>query len=192
MNDMPMWMDDDILHAWWADREGTVLAGEYPGDKSAAASTRRKLSLLIASGVGAIIDLTHDTDGLASYEEQMREVAAERGAQLRRIAHPILDVNVTTAEHYDRIVDDMEAELSAGRKVFIHCWGGVGRTGTVVGIWHVRRGLDPTAALERIADARRGTRKKDRVAPETPRQVEAIRAAHARYRAAARQGGPQS
>lgn len=101
---------------------------------------------------------------------------------MERLSHPIRDVNVTTAEHYDHIVADIERALEAGRKVFIHCWGGVGRTGTVVGIWHVHRGLDPDAAMSSIAQARAGTRKDNRDAPETPRQIEAIREAHARRR----------
>jgi hypothetical protein len=58
----------------------------------------------------------------------------------RRLSHPIRDMNVTTAERYDRIIADIERELAAGRRVYIHCWGGVGRTGTVVGIWHVHQG----------------------------------------------------
>ncbi len=37
----------------------------------------------------------------------------------------------------------------------MHCWGGVGRTGTVVGCWLVRHGLDDGDAIARIATLRR-------------------------------------
>jgi hypothetical protein len=179
-NDRPVWAHDAFFHAWWADAEGKVLAGEYPGQKNDVAGTREKLSLLAAAGVGTIIDLTHPTDRLEGYEQHLRDGTADCGGELRRVAHPIPDVSVTSAEHYERIVADIENALAAGQKVFIHCWGGVGRTGTVVGIWHVHRGLDPDTALDRIAEARQGTRKWDRRAPETPEQRQAILAAHAR------------
>jgi protein-tyrosine phosphatase len=99
---------------------------------------------------------------------------------IKRLSHPIRDMNVTTAERYDRIIADIERQLAAGRRVYIHCWGGVGRTGTVVGIWHVHQGHDPVTALELIREARAGTRKGERPSPETERQVAAIREAHAR------------
>jgi len=107
-------------------------------------------------------------------------VAAEQGIAFERLSHPIPDQGVTSPEHYDRIMADIERALAGGRKVFVHCWGGIGRTGTVVGIWHVHRGHSPEAALERIAAARRGTIKAGRPSPENPAQIEAIRQAHAR------------
>jgi hypothetical protein len=180
MHERAMWEHDEFFHAWWADTEGRVLAGEYPGHRGDDDNTQQKLSLLEAAGVRTIIDLTHEADRLSPYEQHFPASADGGATMLRRLSHPIPDVSVTTAEHYDRIVADIEAELAAGRKVFIHCWGGVGRTGTVVGIWHVHRGLDPDTALERIAAARRGTRKEDRDSPETSEQREAIRAAYAR------------
>jgi protein-tyrosine phosphatase len=88
---------------------------------------------------------------------------------------------VTTPAHYDRILADISQALATGDKVYIHCWGGIGRTGTVVGIWHVSRGHAPDAALARIKAARQGTMKAGRDAPENDRQVNSIRAAHRRY-----------
>jgi len=174
------WEHDEFFHAWWADAEGRVLGGEFPGDRAEPDITRLKLELLARAGVGTIIDLTDDNDRLIGYVEHLPAVAAEQGIELRRISHPIPDVNVTTPEHYDRIVADIEESLAGGGKVFIHCWGGVGRTGTVVGVWHVSRGCSPEAALEQIAAARVGTKKGNRSSPETSRQVEAIREAAAR------------
>jgi len=63
---------------------------------------------------------------------------------------------------------------AAVRGVFVHCWGGVGRTGTVVGCWHVARGTTADEALEKIAVARLGTRKAVRESPEMPGQVDMI------------------
>ncbi len=177
------WEHDEFFHGWWADAEGRVLGGEFPGDRDDPDIARLKLALLARAGVGTIIDLTDEEDRLTPYDEHLRAVAAEQGIELRRIAHPIPDMGVTTPEHYDRIVADIEQSLDAGGKVFVHCWGGVGRTGTVVGVWHVFHGCSAEAALERIAAARKGTMKGERPSPETAAQIEAIREAAARRKA---------
>lgn len=177
-----LWEHDLDLHAWWADAEGRVLAGEYPGHRNDPAATRRKLRLLADAGIGTIIDLTDDNDWLTPYAAELPGVVAERGLDLQRLPHPVPDQGVTTPDHYDRIIADVSRSLAMGRKVYIHCWGGIGRTGTVVGIWHMSRGHDPDAALALIKAARRGSLKAGLASPENDEQVSAIRAAYRRYR----------
>ena len=56
----------------------------------------------------------------------------------------------------------------------MHCWGGVGRTGTVVGCWLVRHGLDggdPIAAIAQLRASIAG----ERPSPETPGQAALVR-----------------
>jgi protein-tyrosine phosphatase len=38
------------------------------------------------------------------------------------------------------ILDTIDLELQAGHGVYVHCWGGIGRTGTVIGCWLKRHG----------------------------------------------------
>ena len=45
------------------------------------------------------------------------------------------------------ILDAIDAALDGGKTVYVHCWGGVGRTGTVVGCWLVRHGKTGDEAL---------------------------------------------
>jgi len=172
------WAFDDDLHAWWVE-PGRILAGEYPGNP-ADDGRDHKLALLADAGIETIIDLTRDDDRLAAYAGRWQALGAARGRRLARIHHPIRDLGVTTAEGYDAIVADIARERAAGRSVYVHCWGGVGRTGTVVGCWHVSQGVSAAEALDRIAAARRGTRKADRPAPETSGQVDAVHAAVSR------------
>ncbi|MFM7107502.1 MAG: ADP-ribosylglycohydrolase family protein [Planctomycetaceae bacterium] len=176
--DRDPWALDAEFHAWWVE-PGRILAGEYPGSPDGR-HMDFKLASLADAGIDTIIDLTHGDDALAPYAEQWAQLGSARGRNLDRIHHPIQDLGVTTPEGYDAIVSDMARELGAGRPVYIHCWGGVGRTGTVVGCWHVSRGASTDDALAAITEARRGTRKAKAQAPEMPWQVEAIREAESR------------
>ena len=74
-----------------------------------------------------------------------------------------------------RILDDIdEARGTGGGTAYVHCWGGVGRTGTVVGCWLVRHGLDRGDAVATIAALRAGL-PGARPSPETAAQVALIR-----------------
>ena len=172
------WAFDDDFHAWWVE-PGRILAGEYPGSPDPA-ERDVKLALLADAGINTILDLTRDDDRLSAYAEPWEALGEVRGRPLKRLHHPIQDLGVTTPEGYDAILADIDAELAAGRPVYVHCWGGVGRTGTVVGLVHVARGADADAALDAIRAARQGTRKAHRPAPEMACQVEAIRQAATR------------
>lgn len=172
------WAFDEQFHAWWVE-PGQILAGEYPGSPDSE-HHEWKLTALADAGIETIIDLTRDTDGLRSYGKSWEELGRWRGRTLKRIHHPIIDCSVTTPEGYDAINADIARELAVGRPVYVHCWGGVGRTGTVVGCWHVSQGTTASEALGRIAAARAGTRKADRPAPETESQVDMIHEAERR------------
>ena len=64
-------------------------------------------------------------------------------------------MGTTTIPHMTRILDDIDAALAKGEGVYVHCWGGIGRTGTVVGCWLVRHGLDRGDAIRTIEELRR-------------------------------------
>ncbi len=146
-----------------------LLAGEYPGAPDSALAKRR-LRSLAEHGVRTFVDLTHPADGLASYEPLLP-------ADVRRIAHPIVDFGTTTIPHITRILDDMDAALAdGGSSVYVHCWGGVGRTGMVVGCWLVRHGLDDGDAVRAISRLRRGLPDAWARSPQTPAQRAIVRA----------------
>jgi protein-tyrosine phosphatase len=101
---------------------------------------------LAAAGVTLFLDLTQEGE-LEPYAFLVEPPA-------RYLNLPIRDFSVPTREGLVATLDVIDAELEAGGVVYVHCWAGCGRTGVVVGSWLVRHGLDPNAALSRIAEAR--------------------------------------
>jgi hypothetical protein len=139
-----------------------LLAGEYPGAPDPYEAARR-LALFGDHGVTLYVDLTHPADCLEPYERLI-------GASATRVAHPIVDLGTTTIPHMARILDDVDAARSDGGSVYVHCWGGIGRTGTVVGCWLMRHGLDGGDPIARIAELRRNVSDAFVPSPQTSAQ----------------------
>jgi len=69
-----------------------------------------------------------------------------------------------------RILDTVDSSLELEGSADLNCWGGIGRTGTVVGCWLVRHGLDGGRPLERLAELRRHVSAPSIASPETAAQ----------------------
>jgi protein-tyrosine phosphatase len=65
------------------------------------------------------------------------------------------------------ILDTIDGALAEGRTVYFHCWGGIGRTGTVAGCWLVRHGMRGAEALA-VVDGHMRTTGKGRQVPRSP------------------------
>ncbi len=139
-----------------------LLAGEYPGSPDPEGAERR-LRAFAEYGVTTFVDLTHPADGLAPYEQLLV-------TGTRRVSHPIVDFGTTTVPHLTRILDDIDASLADAGSTYVHCWGGLGRTGMVVGCWLVRHRLDDGDPVRTIARLRRGTPDAWAASPQTPAQ----------------------
>ena len=57
------------------------------------------------------------------------------------------------------ILDVLAAAERDGAPAYVHCWGGIGRTGTVVGCHQRERGYSAERALERVEELRHGSSK---------------------------------
>lgn len=82
---------------------------------------------------------------------------------------------MASGDAYIDLCTEIDSELAANRPVFLHCLWGIGRTGTVVGVWLRRQGHDFETAMDFISRARSGTCRAESPCPETDRQLGVIR-----------------
>jgi hypothetical protein len=157
-------MEIPIRDSYWV-ADG-LLAGEYPGSADPDAAARR-LHSFERHGVTVFVDLTHPADPLEPYDRLLE------GAS--RVSHPIVDLGTTTIPHMVRILDDVDLAIAEGGVAYVHCWGGIGRTGTVVGCWLMRHGLDRGDPIGRIAELRRDVSDAWVASPQTSAQRAMVR-----------------
>lgn len=147
---------------------GTLFGGEYPGDRKPEIA-RARLWSLVEIGVRTFIDLTTPADRMVRYDGLLVELEQEAGAPLRRISVPVPDMDVPdSGETMRSILAAIRAAVEESPAVYIHCWGGIGRTGTVAGCWLRECGLGPDEALERVQHLYASHMPKVRLHPESP------------------------
>lgn len=151
-----------IEHCYWV-VPGRFLAGEYPRDKDEV-SSREKLRALVDAGVKIFVDLTEEDEGLLPYAGML-----DVGRHLR---FPIQDVSVPTSPEFTTaVLDTIDRHLQQDETVYVHCWGGVGRTGVIVGCWLARHGSCGNNALDRLRELWKSCPKSSwRESPETREQ----------------------
>lgn len=154
---------------------GRFLAGEYPGSDNRI-EAKDKIERLLRFGVNCFIDLTHEDDGLEPYQEVLQQAEGSRGIRLFKF--PIPDVSVPRSrESAASILDAIDEAMQRGEVVYLHCWGGVGRTGVVVGCWLARHGQRGQSALDSLQLLwQQCGKSRFRKSPETREQEDFVRA----------------
>jgi hypothetical protein len=167
---------------------GKLLAGCYPGAKDPRESTA-KLTALIKFGIRHVINRMEpderDNSGsrFVPYADSMESIAARMKVSVTFDQVSIKDLSIPSEHHMTRILNQIDLCIKHGKPVYVHCWGGIGRTGTVVGCYLVRHGLvSGKNALSMIRDLRKDTEDSDRRSPETREQREMVMAWRERER----------
>jgi protein-tyrosine phosphatase len=146
---------------YWVARTPVALAGmKSPG--------RADWSLLSAAGIGHVVCLTHD---VATYDPVPCTVTAIKLQDLVSGGAP--DNPERERMRVFEAAADVVTHIERGIGVAVHCMGGRGRTGTVLGVALVRLGHEPEAVVTYL-DAMARARSKLGW-PESPWQAEVVR-----------------
>jgi hypothetical protein len=154
-----------VPRSYWV-RPGALLAGEYPRSEPEPYGETR-FERYRAAGVTAFFDLT-EAGEVVPYDDLI-------GGWATHQRFPIRDFSCPSADEMTATLDALDAALERD-VVYVHCLGGSGRTGTVIGCWLVRHGMDAEQALRTIAALRRETAYGERRSPETDEQCALVRA----------------
>jgi ADP-ribosyl-[dinitrogen reductase] hydrolase len=134
-------MDRPLQNSYWV-VPGSLLAGEHPseGDDS---EIRARLQRLLDAGIDSFLDLTHPGERPEYLRLLPKQVRVERC--------PIRDATVPISVAEMRSIQaQVAASLAAGRRLYVHCRAGIGRTGTVIGCYLAETGLDGPGALAEL------------------------------------------
>jgi ADP-ribosyl-[dinitrogen reductase] hydrolase len=152
------------------------LAGEYPGDKDPV-KARRKVNQFLDVGVRHFVDLTESGE-LIPYDSILSEEALRANVTVTYDRFPIPDLSVPrSAADLGEVLLTIDRRIREGGAVFLHCWGGVGRTGLVIGCWLQEHGRTPDEALAELRRKWSTVEKRSRrpESPETTEQVNWVR-----------------
>ncbi len=156
----------------------SLLAGAYPGDPDPA-EHHEKVQLLVDAGIRTFVNLMEEDETNRAGEPFVpyQDLAVKLCPEVTCLRYPIQDLSAPPVPQMASILDAIDNSVKVGKPAYVHCWGGVGRTGVVIGCWLLRHGLakpsDVLAVLMRLRkqDRERG----NRVSPETDRQQKFVR-----------------
>ncbi len=131
-----------------------LFAGQYPGSPNKKECSE-KLNELLRLGISASVCLMqqHEIDFLTPYKEAL----IAKNPALKWLHYPIVDMSVPSKPLMVEILDKMDELIAAGEKVYVHCFGGHGRTGVVIGCWLKRHGFRKQEVYLKLAQWRNQT-----------------------------------
>ena len=157
-----------IKNSYWV-HHGRFLAGEYPGTPNPR-HTKKRLQKFLDVGVRTFINLT-EANELPAYDGILKELASKMGVNVLTTRAPIVDMQAPQDTTQTlRILNMIDQSLGDNQPVYVHCWGGIGRTGTVVGCHLVRQGMSGEEALDHLAELWPNM-EKSRYFPHTPQTL---------------------
>lgn len=135
--------------------DGLLCAGCYPGDLDP--STREaKFAGLLDCGIRQVLSLMEETEkgrggcSFDPYEPRLRQLAHERQVTVTFRRFSIRDGSIPTPDLLRQILACLDQALQTKTPTYLHCWGGHGRTSTVVACHLIQRGRTAQEAIDAI------------------------------------------
>ena len=159
---------------------GKLLAGCYPGSEDPI-EEERNLKALIQAGIRHVISLlepqeySRPDDPFPLYVDHMESIAKKLKISVTYDQISLKDFSVPTERQMVRILNQIGMCIKYDKPVYVHCWGGKGRTGTVVGCYLARHGIAAGIdAIEMINELRKNTADFSDPSPETKEQINMV------------------
>lgn len=167
--DQAYWVVPDLL-----------MAGYYPGP-ALIQNAHSQLNALLECGIRHFVNLMRTDEvqwygkPIKPYEAQTQALAQKMGAEVSFERMPIKDMGIPNRIDMARILDRIDQKIENGKPVYVHCLGGVGRTGTVVGCYLARHGYaSGQKVIQLIQQLRQKTATQDRSSPESNPQIDLV------------------
>lgn len=125
--------------------ENSFMAGGYPYNPGID-EPDEFLQQLLAIGITAFVDLTEE-DELTHYQPILAGLSNKKINYQR---FEIQDYSIPDLLFMHKIVSHINHLLETGQHVYLHCRGGIGRTGTVLGCWLCSRGMSGSDSLNEL------------------------------------------
>ncbi len=151
---------------------GALLAGRMPA-RHDTESTLHLLTQIHRAGIRCYVNLQRDTerDELGEPFLPYWQLLSNLSPQPCYSRFGIPDMGVPSVHEMARILDHIDDRLADEKPVYVHCWGGKGRTGTVVCCWLIRHNfVSRDKVFEHLQRLREPARSKDAPSPETAAQ----------------------
>lgn len=157
-----------------------LLAGEIPSSKDNFRKLQKIQNLLdsdidIIINLMEVVEMNFDNEQLEDYTASLMNEANKKNKKIEVLRYAIKDLSIPGENFMIEILNKIDHSINNGKKVYIHCWGGVGRTGTVIGCYLIRHGYAaPKQVIDTINYLKRTTSISHRNSPETLEQRQFI------------------
>ena len=176
---MPEILEVPFTRSYWFIPE-KLLAGGYPGSEDPI-EEETNLKGLIQAGIRHVISLMEpqeydrQDDPFPPYVDNMESIAQKLKISVTFDQISIKDFSAPTERQMVRILNQIDVCIKYDKPVYVHCWGGKGRTGTVVGCYLARHGnAAGNDVIEKIKELRKNTEDFSDPSAETKEQINMV------------------
>ncbi len=162
-----------VYKVYHTDFKGLELyGGQHPSsyDKN---ERLYKIEELTQLGITTSICLMqdHEIELFAPYKDDILKI----NQGFKWLHYPILDMFVPEKAFMKQILDHLDQLIAQEEKIYVHCLGGHGRTGTVIGCWLKRYGIKNQEVYLKLAQWRVQTLFGKTSSPQTAEQFTMIK-----------------